>query len=109
MDNWQSNLRGYVSLHPDYAALRPWGVQETSDIVYTDSQGALTQLLISKGYLEAAKWEKKHPKYYIEVKTTLSSCEASFSMTKDEFARVSVNLFTPSPYRRQKYTDLSSR
>ncbi|OAA54856.1 ATPase-like, ATP-binding domain protein [Cordyceps fumosorosea ARSEF 2679] len=77
-DNWQSRIRTYARAHPDYALLEAWTRSETSDLVYDDSQGHLTEKLINWGYLEAEKWQHACPKYYLEVKTTTGPCETPF-------------------------------
>ncbi|KAJ4190313.1 hypothetical protein NW755_005455 [Fusarium falciforme] len=83
--NWRSTIRSYVSVHPDYANIQPWNHKETSDIEYTDSEGALTELMIDNGYLERGIWENKKPRYYLEVKTTTGPCDAPFYMSKSQY------------------------
>lgn len=87
--NWQSTIRHYVTIHPDYATMAPWYGRETADIVYDDTEGAFTSLLIDHGYLEADEWEDKRPKYFIEVKTTTGPLGTPFYMSKRQFERVS--------------------
>ncbi|KAE9369948.1 hypothetical protein N431DRAFT_381328 [Stipitochalara longipes BDJ] len=74
LDNWRSNIRGYARVLPEYAGLRAWPEDETSDIVYDDINGVLTRLMISLGYLNADHWAGKTPKYNIEVKCTMGDC-----------------------------------
>lgn len=90
--NWQSNMRHYVTAHPDYADMSPWAGRETSDITYTDNQGVLTELLIRNHYLDGDRWTGRAPKYFIEVKTTTSSCDAPFYMSNAQYQRVSASL-----------------
>ncbi|KAI1297487.1 hypothetical protein F5Y03DRAFT_386916 [Xylaria venustula] len=71
--NWQSNMRKHVIIHPDYADMDEWSGWETSDITYCDVQSKLTTELIEKGYLARDTWQGKHPSYSIEVKTTTAS------------------------------------
>lgn len=93
-NNWQSSVRKYVKVHPDYATLVPWSGTETSDIVYPDNDGLLTKQLIKKGYLAMETWEGRKPKYFIDVKTTTMPCETRFSMSKVQYQRVSLHQTT---------------
>jgi hypothetical protein len=88
--NWQSTIRHYVSRHPEYSDLQvPWTGTETSDIVYDDTSGAFTRLLIDKGYLDAGVWTDATPRYYVEVKaTTSASCSTRFFMSKAQYRMV---------------------
>ncbi|KAJ5982538.1 hypothetical protein N7451_012638 [Penicillium sp. IBT 35674x] len=86
--NWQSTIRRYVTIHPDYAMMTPWYGRETADIVYDDTEGAFTSLLISHDYLEADEWEDRRPKYFIEIKTTTGPLGTPFYMSKRQFERM---------------------
>ncbi|KAF7179749.1 hypothetical protein CNMCM7691_008799 [Aspergillus felis] len=86
-DNWQSTIRHYVNLHEDYADLEPWNGRETADITYSDREGILTSLLIDKGYLDAT-WTRARPHYFLEVKTTTSSWDTPFYMSKYQYERM---------------------
>ncbi|KAL2282176.1 hypothetical protein FJTKL_11005 [Diaporthe vaccinii] len=86
--NWQSNMRHYVTAHPDYATMGPWRGRETSDITYTDTGGVLTDLLIRNHYLDRDRWAGETPHYFIEVKTTTSACNAPFFMSKAQYERM---------------------
>ncbi|KAL5362015.1 hypothetical protein BJX96DRAFT_153271 [Aspergillus floccosus] len=88
--NWQSKIREYVTIHPDYANMEPWYERETADITYDDTEGDFTALLIDHGYLDAEEWRDKRPKYYMEVKTTTGPCRTPFYMSKHQYERVSV-------------------
>ncbi|KAG6355673.1 hypothetical protein INS49_003636 [Diaporthe citri] len=88
--NWQSNMRRYVTVHPDYANMSPWTGRETSDITYMDTQGVLTDLLIRNHYLDGDRWTGRTPKYFIEVKTTTSTCDAPFYMSNAQYQRIRV-------------------
>lgn len=90
INNWQSTIREYVTVHTEYADMEPWRGQETSDIVYVDYGAVLTDLLIGKGYLAREIWAEKTPKYFIEVKTTTMSCDTPFYMSKAQYQRVSL-------------------
>lgn len=85
-------MRHYVTAHPDYAGMTPWTGRETSDITYTDTQGVLTELLIRNHYLDGDRWTGRAPKYFIEVKTTTSFCDAPFYMSNAQYQRVSADL-----------------
>jgi hypothetical protein len=57
------------------AGLAEWDGLETTDIVYSDAEGALTDLLIRLGYLGSSTWSCRTPTYYIEVKATMGALE----------------------------------
>lgn len=82
---WQSTMRRFVAGatgHPDYADMEPWndsGAMETSDIVYDDTNGIFTDLLVEGRYLDAAEWaQRRGIRYYIEVKSTFGECDGPF-------------------------------
>ncbi|KAB8210439.1 hypothetical protein BDV34DRAFT_220576 [Aspergillus parasiticus] len=81
--NWRSNIRKRVSVHPEYQDLTPWNGAETADIIYHDSNAALTNTLIDAGYLSNAQWQGARPTYFIEVKTTTGELETSFFMNAE--------------------------
>lgn len=87
--NWQSNIRSYVTVHPDYHMMPPWLGRETSDLVYNDTEGALTDCLIERGCMTRGEWGGRGPRYFVEVKTTTSSCDMPFYMSKAQYRRVS--------------------
>ncbi|KAI1125093.1 hypothetical protein F5Y10DRAFT_284521 [Nemania abortiva] len=89
--NWESNMRKYVIIHPEYADMDEWNGRETSDITYWDVQSKLTTELIEKGYLARDTWGGKHPNYFIEVKTTTGSCETPFYISKAQYQRIQNN------------------
>jgi len=84
-------MRNYVTSHPEYDDMAEWHGPETSDIVYEDVQSTLTGELIEKEYLTRDSWEGQKPSYFIEVKSTTSSCDAPFYMSKGQYERVSAN------------------
>lgn len=94
-DNWQSNMRRYVTAHSDYADMKPWTGRETSDITYKDVGGVLTDLLILGGYLDRDTFSGKTPTYFIEVKATQLSSDAQFYMSKAQYSRVSATKLHP--------------
>ncbi|KAI1421444.1 hypothetical protein F5Y12DRAFT_767727 [Xylaria sp. FL1777] len=89
--NWMSNMRKYVIIHPEYANMGEWNGRETSDITYCDVQSKLTTELIEKGYLARNTWEGRHPKYFIEVKTTTGASETPFYISKAQYKRIQGN------------------
>ncbi|KAF4331984.1 hypothetical protein FBEOM_14228 [Fusarium beomiforme] len=82
--NWQSTIRTYANIHPDYADLSHWPNRETADIVYSDTEGTLTDILVDADIL-GDEWSAKHPKYYIEVKTTTGPCGTPFYMSGNQY------------------------
>ncbi|KAJ5297272.1 uncharacterized protein N7443_008165 [Penicillium atrosanguineum] len=86
--NWQSKIRRYVTIHPDYANMEAWYGRETADMTYDDTEGDFTALLIDHGYLDAEEWGDKRPKYYIEVKTTTGPLRTPFYMSKHQYERM---------------------
>ncbi|KAK1624073.1 hypothetical protein BDP81DRAFT_502426 [Colletotrichum phormii] len=94
--SWQSTIRKYVTVHPEYANMSPWSGRETSDIVYQDTSNRLTALFIDKGYLQ------EQPRgsiggglnYFIEVKTTTMACETPFYMSKAQYQRMRDQVIT---------------
>jgi len=68
--------------------LGAWDGSETADLVYADTHGDLTAILIDRGYLDAVEWRSARPFYYIEVKTTTGPCGTPFYMSKGQYQRV---------------------
>ncbi|KAL7793993.1 hypothetical protein V8C43DRAFT_280823 [Trichoderma afarasin] len=85
MDNWKSKIRWYAKKHPEYASMQPWHGRETSDLVYHDKMGTFTKLLIDNCYFDARTWEHRRPTYHFEVKTSVSSCETRFFVSKNQY------------------------
>ncbi|KAJ5646964.1 hypothetical protein N7490_003336 [Penicillium lividum] len=86
--NWQSSIRRYVTLHPDYADMAPWYGRETADMTYDDMAGEFTALLIDREYLGAEEWADERPKYFIEVKATTGPLDQPFFMSKHQYQRM---------------------
>ncbi|KIW01104.1 uncharacterized protein PV09_07391 [Verruconis gallopava] len=84
-DNWQSKLRQKISVHDSYSDMMPWTGTESSDIVYNDGEGALTNLLIDRGYLDVRLWRGGRPRYHIEVKATIGENETPFYVSQSQF------------------------
>jgi hypothetical protein len=68
--------------------MEDWQGRDTADLVYDDSGGVLTSLLIDAGYLAATPWANRRPKYYIEVKSTTRQCGTPFFMRKHQYKRM---------------------
>ncbi|CVK88266.1 uncharacterized protein FPRN_02199 [Fusarium proliferatum] len=83
--NWQSTIRSYTTIHPDYTNLEAWRGRETADLVYADTEGHLTNTLIGCGYLGHDEWHGARPRYYIEVKTTTGPCSTAFYMSGKQY------------------------
>ncbi|KAK8133494.1 hypothetical protein PG984_005506 [Apiospora sp. TS-2023a] len=92
--NWQSNIRSHVTVHPDYHMMPPWLGRETSDLVYDDTEGALTDCLIERGFLTRVESGGRGPRYFVEVKTTTSTCDTPFYMSKAQYRRMQENTVT---------------
>jgi hypothetical protein len=50
-----------------------------------DYHGALTGLLIEKGYLRSSLWSGRPPTYYIEVNTTAASLDTQFYCSQHQY------------------------
>ncbi|KAM0193768.1 hypothetical protein ACHAPI_007418 [Fusarium lateritium] len=83
--NWQSTIRTYAAIHPDYVDLLRWSSRETVDLVYVDSLGRLINILIDAGILTGDGWSGKRPKYYFEVKTTTGHYKIPFYMSGNQY------------------------
>lgn len=69
--------------------MEAWTESETSDLVYDDTQGQFTDLLIGNGYLDDTKWRGARPRYYLEVKTTTGQSETPFYVSTNQYELVS--------------------
>ncbi|KAJ0306261.1 hypothetical protein COL516b_004717 [Colletotrichum fioriniae] len=94
--SWQSTIRKYVTVHPEYVGMSPWSGRETSDIVYQDTSNRLTALFIDKNYLREQPRGSTAGglKYFIEVKTTTAACETPFYMSKAQYQRMRDQVMT---------------
>ena len=87
-NNWQSTVRHFANVHPDYSTLTDWHGAELGDLYYDDAGGTFTKYLIEGGYLDES-WIDEKPEYFIEVKTTTSGrFDTPFYMSKYQYARV---------------------
>ncbi|EXK44468.1 hypothetical protein FOMG_03182 [Fusarium oxysporum f. sp. melonis 26406] len=82
--NWQSTIRTYANIHLEYADLSHWPNRETADLVYSDTQGDLTRILVDAEIL-SGDWSARLPKYYIQVKTTTGPCGTPFYMSGNQY------------------------
>ncbi|XRM42034.1 hypothetical protein ABZX51_005272 [Aspergillus tubingensis] len=87
-DNWQSVIRKFVTILPEYSDMTAWHGRETADITYDDQDGVLTSLFIDKGYLRDDVWRGKTPRFYIEVKSSTADNRTPFFMSKHQYRRM---------------------
>lgn len=87
-ENWQSQIRKFVTVHAKYSDMLPWNGRETSDIVYHDKDRVLTEHLVEKGHLQREDWLKKTPRYFIEVKCTVGKASTPFYISKAQYRRM---------------------
>ncbi|KAI1385608.1 uncharacterized protein F4822DRAFT_413682 [Hypoxylon trugodes] len=85
--NWTTTIRMYVTAHADYANMDSCSDNETSDLEYEDSHGTLTEVFINRKHL-GPQWRGRHPKYYIEVKTTPGSKDTPFYMSDAQYKKM---------------------
>ncbi|CAF3557216.1 unnamed protein product [Fusarium graminearum] len=86
-DNWQSRMRKFINVHPNYSDMPVWTGQETADIVYFDRGRGLTKHLVGKGQL-GPSWLNKKPLYLIEVKSTTGDRRTPFYMSKRQYQKM---------------------
>jgi len=70
--------------------MKPWIGKEKADIIFDDSEGEFTKLLIERGYLESDAWMDQQPTYFCEVKTTTRDCEERFYVSGAQYRLVSL-------------------
>ncbi|KAL3264491.1 hypothetical protein ABHI18_000706 [Aspergillus niger] len=87
-DNWQSVIRKFVTILPEYSDMTAWHGRETADITYDDHDGVLTSLFIDKGYLRDDVWRGKTPRFYMEVKSSTADNRTPFFMSKYQYRRM---------------------
>ncbi|KAK1761584.1 hypothetical protein QBC47DRAFT_409582 [Echria macrotheca] len=86
--NWTSNIKKQVTVHPDYEGMGSWGGgAELSDLQYTDRSGIFTDLLVRTGHL-SDNWAGKRPSYYLEVKSTPRTCDEPFYMSGLQYKKM---------------------
>ena len=99
-DNWQSTLRGDVSVHNKYKGLTDWSAQETADMVYTDTDGGFTEYLRTNcvgGFPVShdSSGDFQPIEYFIEVKTTTSKTNTRFIISPSQYELVSLVAINP--------------
>lgn len=77
--------------HPDYANIKSCMGDDRADIMFDDSTGELTGLLIDQGYLSRNEWQGARPRYYMEVKTTTGRLETPFYMSRAQYRQVGLS------------------
>ncbi|KAF2449759.1 hypothetical protein P171DRAFT_405262 [Karstenula rhodostoma CBS 690.94] len=93
-ENWRSNMRRELLAHARYVNLGSWIGRETADFVYTDRDGSLTRYLRENCF---GRWPditlfrdfaQQPIEYFLEVKSTTSSCNTRFYMSGSQYLRV---------------------
>ncbi|KAF2875580.1 hypothetical protein BDV95DRAFT_278391 [Massariosphaeria phaeospora] len=94
-ENWRSTIRGEVQVHSRYSDMNNWVGRETTDIVYTDETGDLTQYLrehCTGGFPDGIATNRDHAaepiEYFLEVKTTTGACNTRFYMSDSQHKRM---------------------
>ena len=96
-DNWQSRIRHYVNLVPQYRQLQAWNAPEVADIMYKDVGGYMRKVLEDFSIdglpnwwaaTEASLSANRSIKYRLEVKTTEGPCDHPFYMSRNQFKQM---------------------
>ena len=109
IDNWQSTIRRYVNVHPDYRDMADWTGREVSDLMYTGSCSRLTKFLI-----ECSR-PHQYPVFlndglsrpvniHLEVKTSTGGCTTPFYMSHHQYQLMRQKACAPNS--REAPTDL---
>ncbi|KAJ4530448.1 hypothetical protein HRR80_007443 [Exophiala dermatitidis] len=94
IDQWQSSIRHYVNILPEYAAEPSWHGREISDIMYKGYCPRLMELVRENTSFPYPAWLRglasgstRTPavNYYIEVKTTSGPCNTPFFMSSNQY------------------------
>lgn len=95
IDKWQSSIRHYVNILPEYADEPSWHGREISDIMYEGNCPRLMELLRENTTcpypawlgLESGATSMSTPvvNYHIEVKTTSGPCNTPFFMSSNQY------------------------
>ncbi|RVX68617.1 hypothetical protein B0A52_07044 [Exophiala mesophila] len=95
IENWQSSIRHYVNVLPEYADEPPWHGREISDIMYEGNCSRLMELLRDNTTFRYPAWlgiqsgatSMSTPvvNYHIEVKTTPGPCNTPFFMSSNQY------------------------
>ncbi|KAL2441693.1 hypothetical protein ABEF95_016142 [Exophiala dermatitidis] len=95
IDHWQSSIRHYVNVLPEYAAESSWHGREISDIMYKGYCPRLMEFLRENTRFPYPAWlvelirstSTRTPvvNYHIEVKTTSGPCNTPFFMSSNQY------------------------
>jgi hypothetical protein len=76
-----------VTVQENYRDMELWRGAETADIIYDDTEGEFTKLLISNGHMDRSIWARVTPKYFLEMKATTKECATWFFLSKSQYQR----------------------
>ncbi|KAH7070360.1 hypothetical protein BKA63DRAFT_605622 [Paraphoma chrysanthemicola] len=93
--NWPSTIRSELIGHYGFQNLTAWHGRETSDLVYTDTDGAFTKFLrqnceggFPPGIFQTRDLRTSPIEYYLEVKSTTGPCGTRFYMSGKQYDRM---------------------
>lgn len=91
--NWQSRIKSYVQILPEFATLLPFTSSEPGDcdFAYEDTQGRMPAWLDGQRVLARPQRERlrgSRAKYWIEVKATVGECATPFEFSRKQVQRV---------------------
>lgn len=90
IDNWQSSIRRYVSILPEYQDEPTWTGREISDIMYSGNCPRLMDILRRNTTFPYPVWLESATTstavhYHIEIKTTSGPCSTPFFMSGNQY------------------------
>ncbi|OAL29177.1 hypothetical protein AYO20_09230 [Fonsecaea nubica] len=95
IDNWQSSIRHYVNILPEYADEPAWHGREISDVMYEGNCPRLMEFLGDNTTFPYPAWlghesggtsmSRPVVNYHIEVKTTSGPCSTPFFMSSNQY------------------------
>ncbi|OAG40830.1 hypothetical protein AYO21_04907 [Fonsecaea monophora] len=95
IDNWQSSIRHYVNILPEYADEPAWHGREISDVMYEGNCPRLMEFLGDNTTFPYPAWlghesgetsmSRPVVNYHIEVKTTSGPCNTPFFMSSNQY------------------------
>ncbi|KIW72175.1 hypothetical protein, variant [Phialophora macrospora] len=89
IDNWQSSIRHYVNVLPEYATEPSWYGREVSDIMYKGNCPRLMDMLRRNTTFPYPAWLESGTStpvnYHVEVKTTSGPCSTPFFMSSQQY------------------------
>ncbi|KAH7082057.1 hypothetical protein FB567DRAFT_581505 [Paraphoma chrysanthemicola] len=93
--NWPSTIRSELIGHYGFQDLTAWHGRETSDLVYTDTDGTFTKYLrqnceggFPTGIYQTRDLRTSPIEYYLEVKSTTGPCGTRFYMSGKQYDRM---------------------